>query len=488
MAIVMVLLQTDVELKDNIVVAMPKIARKGFYTCNIRVEYEWKPPRCACCKVFSHFQEECPKNIGAGETKNLKKPSQTLRGVSVGPKVGFKPAKQVFQPVSKKPTANTSGNKKKNVEPTKEVSKSNPFDVLNLVENDVDLGTNEGTSNLASQEANFSGSLFLNVNSITFVDDVGKPLKKVDSSGDYDSEDVVASVDNEMASFFGEEGWLWSSQVVFLPPRKLFAYVTGGDVGLTLILYLLIFFDSFDVQTPKSSHYEGRATPNDEGSAPNTPNNSRNVSEGGTATSMGSKWVFKIKYKASGEIERYIARLVAKGFTQREVIDYDGTFSHVVKMTTVRCLINIVVQKDWPLFQLDVNNAVLHGDLCEDVYMTLPPGFYANNDNKVCKLNKSLYGLKQAPRQWNAKLVSALTDHRFVQSELDYSVFVKASGNTFVALLVYVDDIVITKSDVKQIEYFKEHLKSKFQIKDLGLLKYFLGIEALRNDNGVCLT
>ncbi|GKA10377.1 hypothetical protein Tco_0689810 [Tanacetum coccineum] len=110
----------DLELKDNIMVAMPKINGEGYYTCNIHVEYEWKPPRYACCKVFSYVQEECPKNIGTGETKNLKKTSQTPKGISVGQKVGFKPTKQVYQPVSKKSTANTSGNKKKGVESTKE--------------------------------------------------------------------------------------------------------------------------------------------------------------------------------------------------------------------------------------------------------------------------------------------------------------------------------------------------------------------------------
>ncbi|GJR80047.1 ribonuclease H-like domain-containing protein [Tanacetum coccineum] len=106
----------------------------------------------------------------------------------------------------------------------------------------------------------------------------------------------------------------------------------------------------------------------------------------------------------------------------------------------------------------------------------------------VCILNKSLYGLKQAPRQWNGKLVSALTNNGFVQSKFDYSLFVKGFGDTFVAVLVYVDDIVITSSDVKHIESFKQYRKTKFQIKDLGLFKYFLGIQALRNDKGVCLT
>nr|GEW42875.1 hypothetical protein [Tanacetum cinerariifolium] len=198
---------------------MHKIARDGFYTCTIRVEYEWKPPRCACCKVFGHIQEECPKNIGSGEAKNLKKPSQTPRGLPVGPKVGFKPTKE-YRPVSKKPTANM----KKGVEPTKEVSNSNSFDVLNSVVNDVELGTNGETSNLVSNGANSSGSSFWNVETsststtptvdkfeklekliidgkVTLVDDDGKPLKRVDYSGDHESEDEVESVDNnDMAS------------------------------------------------------------------------------------------------------------------------------------------------------------------------------------------------------------------------------------------------------------------------------------------------
>ncbi|GJS27365.1 hypothetical protein Tco_0487985 [Tanacetum coccineum] len=192
----MIKLRADVELKDNIIAAMPKITREGYYTC-------------------------------AGETKNIKKTSQTPKGILVGQKIGFKP-KQVYQPVSKKPTANTSVNKKKNVEQTKEVSKSNPFEVLTSVEIDVELGTNGGTSNLARQATNSSGSSFWNVDAsspsttpviekinkikkliiegkVTLVDDHGKPLEKVASSGDYDSEDEVASVDNDMAKFLAKE-------------------------------------------------------------------------------------------------------------------------------------------------------------------------------------------------------------------------------------------------------------------------------------------
>ncbi|GJV17660.1 ARID DNA-binding domain-containing protein [Tanacetum coccineum] len=99
---------------------------------------------CACCKIFGHVQDECPKYKSSDVAKNLKNPIQDLRGVPVGPKVGFKPVKQVYRALSKKNIVNTSGNKKKDVESRKEVSNPNPFDVLISVENDVELGTNEG--------------------------------------------------------------------------------------------------------------------------------------------------------------------------------------------------------------------------------------------------------------------------------------------------------------------------------------------------------
>nr|GEV78087.1 ribonuclease H-like domain-containing protein [Tanacetum cinerariifolium] len=148
---------------------------------------------------------------------------------------------------------------------------------------------------------------------------------------------------------------------------------------------------------------------------------------------IGCQWIWKIKYKASGEVERYKARLVAKGFSQRECFDYDETFSLVVKMVTVRCLISITMCNSWSLYQLDVNNAFLYSDLKEDVYMSLLKAYGSNNKNKLCKLNKSLYDLKQAPRQWNAKLTTALIEDGFKQSKFDYSLYVKQKGSMFVA-------------------------------------------------------
>ncbi|GJS54117.1 ribonuclease H-like domain-containing protein [Tanacetum coccineum] len=201
---------------------------------------------------------------------------------------------------------------------------------------------------------------------------------------------------------------------------------------------------------------------------------------------IGSKWIVKIKYKSSGEIDRYKARLVAQRFGQKERIDYDETFSPVVKMVTVRCLLNVVVSNSWPIYQLDVNNVFLYGDLVETVYMK-PPKWYFSSKDKVCRLKKSLYGLKQAPRQWNAKLTSTLIENGFSQSKSDYSLYTKSDKDVFLALLVYVDDITIIGNNVFEIEKFKVYLKSKFMIKDLGKLKYFLGIEIIDTSKGICL-
>ncbi|GJU76069.1 retrotransposon protein, putative, ty1-copia subclass [Tanacetum coccineum] len=194
---VMIELRADVELKDTIVVAMPKVNGEGFYMCNVRVEYEWKPPRCACCKIFCHTRVECPKNpglgAGAGETKK-KKSSQAPKGIPVGPKMTFKP-NQEYRHVPKKHNANSSGNKNKGVDSTNKVSDSNPFEVLNSVDNDEEMGTNGGTK---FENLIMDGQAIL-------VDEAGNPLKKAVYPGDHDSEDEAASVDNDMARSLASE-------------------------------------------------------------------------------------------------------------------------------------------------------------------------------------------------------------------------------------------------------------------------------------------
>ncbi|CAM8984564.1 unnamed protein product [Rhodiola kirilowii] len=201
------------------------------------------------------------------------------------------------------------------------------------------------------------------------------------------------------------------------------------------------------------------------------------------------KWVFKIKHNSDGTVERYKARLVAKGFTQIEGIDYHDTFAPVVKMTTVRCVLVVAAVRKWPLFQLDVNNAFLHGLLDEDVYMKLPSGFYpqARNQGLVCKLQRSIYGLKQASRQWFSRFSDALIAFGFVKSFNDYSLFTLTTNEHFLILLVYVDDVVLTGTSSALIEKVKLFIHDKFQIKDLGNLKYFLGLEVARSSAGIFL-
>lgn len=207
---------------------------------------------------------------------------------------------------------------------------------------------------------------------------------------------------------------------------------------------------------------------------------------------VGCKWVYKIKHKADGTIERYKARLVAKGYTQREGIDYVDTFSPVAKLVTVKLLLAIAVVKGWHLSQLDVNNAFLHGDLNEEVYMKLPPGYNRKGEslpsNAVCLLHKSLYGLKQASRQWFSKFSTAIMGLGFSQSPSDHSLFIKNVDGLFIALLVYVDDVIIASNNQGAIADLKSELNKLFKLKDLGDVKYFLGLEIAKSSTGICVS
>ncbi|RVW88665.1 Retrovirus-related Pol polyprotein from transposon RE1 [Vitis vinifera] len=204
-------------------------------------------------------------------------------------------------------------------------------------------------------------------------------------------------------------------------------------------------------------------------------------------TSVGCRWVFKLKRNPDGSISRYKARLVAKGYSQVPGFDFSETFIPVVKPTTIRVVLAIAVSQSWSIRQLDVNNAFLNGELQEEVYMDQPPGFdgRTNQDQKlVCKLHKALYGLKQAPRAWFDKLKISLQQFGFSSTKSDQSLFVRFTNCSSLFVLVYVNDIVVTGSSSQEIQELISKLSGLFSLKDLGELSYFLGIEVKKTTDG----
>ncbi|KAL9993337.1 putative RNA-directed DNA polymerase [Helianthus debilis subsp. tardiflorus] len=207
------------------------------------------------------------------------------------------------------------------------------------------------------------------------------------------------------------------------------------------------------------------------------------------ANIVDCKWVYKVKRDQHGTITRYKARLVAKGFNQQSGIDYTETFSPVVKSTTIRVVLSLAVTKQWPLRQLDVQNAFLHGDLKEKVYLKQPQGFVDPlRPAHVCLLHKALYGLKQAPRAWFERLSSALLSLGFKGSKTDPSLFIYSSHGTFMYMLVYVDDIILTGNNNVAINKVVNSLSHTFAIQDMGPLSYFLGIEVARRGSDIILS
>ena len=172
---------------------------------------------------------------------------------------------------------------------------------------------------------------------------------------------------------------------------------------------------------------------------------------------VGCEWIYKIKTHFDGSIECYKARLVAKGFTQEYGIDYEETFAPVARISSVRALLAVAAASKCDLFQMDIKNAFLNGDLSEEVYMQPHPGLSVDS-NKVCHLRRALYGLKQAPRAWFAKFSSTIFRLGYTASPYDSTLFLRRIDKSTILLLLYVDNMIITGDELSGIQELKDFL------------------------------
>jgi hypothetical protein len=192
---------------------------------------------------------------------------------------------------------------------------------------------------------------------------------------------------------------------------------------------------------------------------------------------VSSKWLFKIKHVVDESIEKYNARFVAHGFSQKEGIYYEETFTPVAKYTSIRTIIALAAKMKWKLHQMDLKTSFLNGVIEEEVYIQQPQGFEVEDrKSHVFRLKKALYGFKQDPRAWYGHIDTFLTRLWFTKSKADSNLYFKIMDNEPVILLLYVDDLFLTGEE-NLITECKQRLAAEFEMKDLGLMHYFLGLE-----------
>lgn len=204
---------------------------------------------------------------------------------------------------------------------------------------------------------------------------------------------------------------------------------------------------------------------------------------------VSCRWKFTIKYNPDGSVRRYKARLVTRGYTQLLGIDYTETFSHVIKSTTIRLVLDIAVSHSWPIKQLDVNNAFSREHLRRKYTLFNRLVSSMLNILTMCaRLHKALYGLKQAPRALYRELSNFLTQSGFVNSLADTSLFFLRQDSSLLYMLIYVDDIIVTGNDHALLTRVLDSLATRFPVKEPEDLNYFLGIQAVRTPKGLHLT
>lgn len=194
------------------------------------------------------------------------------------------------------------------------------------------------------------------------------------------------------------------------------------------------------------------------------------------------KWVYKVKKNTKDEVVKYKARIVARGFVQKQGVNFDEVFAPVTRLETVRLLLALAAKNSWEVHHLDVKSAFLNGELLEEVYVNQPEGFVKKGqEHKVYKLLKALYGLRQAPRAWYSRLNKYLKELGFEKCPYEQAVYTKKEGDECLIIGVYVDDLLVTGSSVSNIMKFKAQMNMEFEMSDLGKLAYYLGIEVEQN-------
>lgn len=199
---------------------------------------------------------------------------------------------------------------------------------------------------------------------------------------------------------------------------------------------------------------------------------------------IGSRWVFKIKRNADGSVDRYKGRIVAKGYSQREGVDYTETFAPTARFGAVRAVIALAAIEDMELESIDIATAFLNGEIDAEVYMTKPEGLEMpgyEGPEWVLRLLKALYGIKQGPRCWSKRLHVVMTEIGFRRLECDHSVFVYERDGVKIIVPVHVDDLVLASKSKEAIEKVKRELKEKFKLREQGATSFLLGVQLERD-------